>query len=166
MARNGTAARFLLTLGMLIGFGTVRAQDRTFKDAPQILRKTVRCLVTADYVAKDLKEIGLDSHSIAWARYHSGSIKGMTPTPEEMQVAIYSADGLSGWLLLAEKDQRGVILPVRNAYRLKRYGHHWQADEGNGRLATYEAMSAFSTQLSKYRRYQVKLEPDQGSCER
>jgi hypothetical protein len=105
-----------------------------------------------------LKEIGLESGSNAWARFHLGPIRGLTPVEDEVQVAVYAEDGVRGWLFLAERDPNGKISPIRNAYRLTRQGSEWTADEGNGGLGTYNAMTKFATRLFKYRRFRVKLE--------
>jgi hypothetical protein len=70
---------------------------------------------------------------------------------------------LHGWLLLAFRE-RGKFVAVRNAYRLTKVGSRWNADEGNGGLATYKAMGQFVTNLERSPRYRVKLAPRTEGC--
>jgi len=150
---------------MLLVFGSIgaRSADST-RRAPKLLRSAIGCLLTEDYVKTDLKELGLGLNGKAWARFHVGPVKGTTPVPNEIQVAVYAPGGARGWLLLAESDAPKSVMPLRNAYRLARNGTQWEADEGSGGLQTYKVMSAFATELYHTYLYRVDLEANQGSC--
>jgi hypothetical protein len=121
------------------------------------IQAVVGCLATKDFVLHDLEQIGLKPGDSVWIRIHVGSIPGMMPTPGQYYVAMYRRDGSEGWLLMADRDNTGAFVPVRNAYRLRRDGAHWAADEGNGGLATYKVMSRFATALFQSRRYRATI---------
>jgi hypothetical protein len=142
----------------------VRAADDSTNspEVPPLLGRAVGCLVTTDYVRHDLEQLGLKPGDSAWIRYHVGSIPGLTPTPGEYYVAVYTQDESRGWLLIADHRTNGSFVAIRNAYQLKREGARWTADEGNGGLATYKAMSKFAASLFQTPRYRVRLAP--GSC--
>jgi hypothetical protein len=84
------------------------------------------------------------------------------PTPGEYYIAVYAEEELRGWLLIADRDANGSLVPVRNAYRLKREGARWTADGGHGGLGTDKTMSRFATRLFQYLRYRVRVTA--GSC--
>jgi len=117
----------------------------------------IGCLAAKGFVLRDLDQIGLKLGDPVWIRLYIGSIPGMMPTPDQYYVAVYSKDETEAWLLMADRDSSGSVVPIRNAYRLKKNGVHWVADEGNGGLATYKVMSRFATRLFQSHRYRAKL---------
>ncbi len=165
MGRTPNSIRFILLVSLLLcGMPGEAAESKHLAEAPQALTSAVACLVSADFVQHKLDEIGLKMGTSAWVRYHVGSVRGINPTPGVFYVAVYSEDGLHGWLFIADRDPQGNLVPVRNGYRLTRKGTRWVADEGNGGLATYKAMSEFATRLAKSPRYRVKLVAASRDC--
>jgi len=126
------------------------------------IQSVVGCLVTEDFVIHDLEQIGRKPGDQAGGRFHVGSIPGMMPTPGEYYIAVYDKDESHGWLLMAFRDGKNSLVPVRYGYRLTKNGSQWTADEGNGGLATYRAMSRFATTLFESPSYHLNLSP--GSC--
>jgi len=123
------------------------------------------CFVATDFIRKyDLEPLGLHKGDWAYVRYYIGSIPGMGSTPDEIHVAIYSADEKRGWLLLAVPNSQGGIEVIHNAYRLTKDDSGWTADEGNGGNATYRAMSRFATWLTTQPLYCVRLQPGKAGC--
>jgi hypothetical protein len=150
----------LLLGGLLFGTG----QSKDVDSPPDSASTALGCLVAREFIRHDLQDLGLAPGRLAWVRYYIGSIPAMEPTPGEFYIAVYAEDGLRGWLLLSFRDQKGKFIAVRNAYRLTKAGSRWNADEGNGGLATYKAMGQFATKLEKSPRYRVKLEPCTQGC--
>jgi hypothetical protein len=165
MDQTTNSTRLILLVSLLL-YGMVgqAGESRRSAEAPQALTSAIACLVSADFVQHKLEGIGLKIGTSAWARYHVGSVPGMNPTPGEFYVAVYGEDGLHGWLLIACRDAQGNLVPVRNGYRLTREDTRWMADEGNGGLATYKAMSEFATRLAQRPRYRVTLVPASAHC--
>lgn len=131
---------------------------------PSHIAMATRCLVSADFVREDLRGLGLNLGETAAISYHIGSIPGMLATPGLMHIAVYAKDQQHGWLFLVDSDPKGGFVAVRNAYRLTRGANRWQADEGNGGLGTYEAVSRLATKLFSSRRYAVQLVPAKTGC--
>lgn len=130
----------------------------------ETVQKVVSCMVSADFIQKDLRSLGLRIGDKAVVKYHQGSVPGMMPTPKAVHVAVYSADRRHGWFLMAEPKRGGGYNVVRNAYRLKKTGTTWAADEGNGGLASYRAMSKLATKLAETTDYPVELTPSREGC--
>ncbi len=128
------------------------------------VQKVVNCMVTANFIQKDLRSLGLKIGDKTVVKYHQGSVPGMMPTPTAIHVIVYSTDGRRGWLLMAEPKKGGGYSAIRNAYRLQRTGPTWAADEGNGGLATYRAMSKLATKLAETTDYPVELTPSRKGC--
>lgn len=152
---------FILALS-LSGSGGEAAQPAHYLEASRPIQRIVGCLFTEEFVRHDLEQLNLNAGDSAWIRIHSGSIPGLMPTPTTSYIAVYTEDESQGWLLIADRGRKGSFIPVRNAYRLKKEGVRWTADEGNGGLATYKAMTRFATRLAQSSRYRVKLET--GNC--
>jgi hypothetical protein len=131
---------------------------------PALLLQSIHCLVAKDYIKDTLADIGLHPNDSAWVRYHRGSIAGFNPTPDEIQIAVYSRSGFRGWLLMAFTGADGRVSPIQNAYQLTWHRGEWSADEGNGGVATYRAMSAFANLLMKSPRYRITLKPESDRC--
>ena len=131
---------------------------------PERLKGAVGCLVAAEFVEHDLASLGLHVGDEARVRFRVGSVPGMAPTPGQYYVAVYSADERHGWLLIADPNSGGGFSVVRNAYQLTRIDSVWRADEGNGGLATYGAMSRFASALFRGPRYRVPLLPRTKGC--
>lgn len=159
------AGRVVLISGLLFAVTAMLGEDSKHSNAPPgAVVAALGCLVATDFIGDNLTELQLTRGSGAWIRYHIGSIPGTEPTPGEYYIAVYSMDGLRGWLFLADKDLHGRFVPVRNAYRVTKEGRQWRADEGNGGLGTYRAMSKFATRLAMTPRYRVKLVPRTQGC--
>lgn len=154
----------LLSSLFLAGLALSAQQPKRTPPAPRSVRTALGCLVARDYIQDDLQELKLGPGRSAWIRYYIGTIPGTSPTPGELYIAVYSEDGKHGWLLLSFPDSEGKSISVRNAYRLTKVGPRWEADEGNGGLGTYRAMSAFATRLARSKRYRVKLLPRTQGC--
>ncbi len=131
---------------------------------PQNIHQALGCLVTASYVTDNLASIGLRIGDEATVRYGIGSIPGMMKTPNMRWIAFYSKRGDRAWLLMADPDRKGGYVAVRNGYRLTEQRGRWQADEGNGGLATYAAMSRYAARLAERKAFKVKLVPLQNGC--
>ena len=163
--------RFAFTLTALVaatsGLCPARAQsaDKTPPSGvPTRLKAALECLVTADFVKADLKALGLNVGDVASVRYRSGSVPGMLPTPHQIQIAVYSRDQKRGWLLFAEPATGGGFVAIRNAYRLSRQQDKWEAEEGNGGLATYAAMGRLASTLFTSPAFRMQLSPGGGRC--
>ena len=113
----------------------------TTEPLPPDIHRALGCLVTASYVKDNLTSIGLRIGSEATVRYGFGSVSGMMKTPNTRWIAVYSKRGDRAWLLIADPDGKGGYAAVRNGYRLTKHASRWSADEGNGGLAAYAAVS-------------------------
>jgi hypothetical protein len=153
----------LLSLLLLARAALAAEEPKDTQPAPPSVTTALGCLVARDYIRDVLSELKLGPGKPAWVRYYIGTIPGTGPTPGEFYIAVYSENGLHGWLLLAFRE-RGKFVAVRNAYRLTKVGSRWNADEGNGGLGTYKAMGQFATKLEKSPRYRVKLTPRREGC--
>lgn len=133
--------------------------------APAPVRRALSCLLSHRSVVLDLADLRLQPGDLASIRYYVGTIPGTESTPGEFYIAVYAPGGMRGWVLIAVPTGRGRFLPVGNGYRLRKLRHGWQADEGNGGLATYAAMSRFAAWLVQHRRsYQIRLTPHPEYC--
>jgi len=165
MTRNCMTIRaFVLMSTLLVGTARSGNAAQPSQETPIILQQAIGCLVAKDYIRDTLQDIGLQSNDMAWVRFHIGSIKGFNPTPNEIQIAVYAKNGSRGWLLLAIHETDGKVSPVQNAYQLTLHRGKWSADEGNGGIATYRAMSLFANELFKSPRYRVMLKPSVEQC--
>jgi hypothetical protein len=139
-------------------------ESKDVGSAPKSVTTALGCLVARDFTRPVLEDLKLAPGRFAWVRYYIGTVPGMEPTPGEFYIAVYSEDGLHGWLLLSFRDPEGRFIAVRNGYRLTKVGSHWNADEGNGGMWTYRVMGQFATELEKSPRYRVKLAPRSQGC--
>lgn len=128
------------------------------------VRRALSCLVSHKVVAETLRDLRLKPGDLATVRYHIGSIPGWGPTPGEFFIAVYDPDDRNAWLLIADPANHGRFLPIGNAYRLRKLRHGWQADEGNGGLATYRTMSDFAARLIRQPAYRLRLTPHPEFC--
>jgi hypothetical protein len=149
---------------LLVYIAAFRMGAGRAEEPPRLVMSALDCVVSIDFNQRDLAEIGLRPGDLAWLRFHIGSIPGMEPSPGEYQIFIYNNDQSRGLILLALPSRTGAMYPLRNGYRLTRLGVSWNADEGNGGLATYAAMSGFATKVFQSRRYRVRLKPTKQSC--
>lgn len=166
MARTSTknVCRMILLSSLLVATHALGGEEsKDLGSPPDSVTSALGCLVARDFIKEDLEELKLAPGRSAWVRYYIGTIPGRAPTPGEFCIAVYSEDGLHGWLLLSFRE-RGKFVAVRNGYRLTKVGSRWNADEGNGGLATYRAMGQFATKLEKSPRYRVKLVPRTAGC--
>jgi hypothetical protein len=122
------------------------------------------CLMTSPYVQENLRTLRLKLGDTASLRFRIGSIPGTSPTADLIHLVIYASDERSGWLFLIDSDHNGGFVVVRNAYRLSRKGRKWHADEGNGGLGTYEALSRYAESLFGTQRYAIQLKQTKDNC--
>jgi len=121
--------------------------------------------VAAGFVQDKLKSLGLSVGDQAWVRFYVGSVPGMEPTPGLIHVFLYSDDKRHGLMLLADKNDAGGFVAVRNGYELTKQGSRWNADEGFGGVKTYEIMSRISTRVFLTKpRYRVRLQIGRVGC--
>src|SRR6266852_9820243 len=92
--KNNSIRPVLLLVVMLIGMTLWGDETHRLAVVPKSLKSAVGCLVTVDFVQRDLEQLGLKVNSLAWVRFHAGSIPGMSPTPGELQIAVYAEDGV------------------------------------------------------------------------
>ncbi len=141
------------------------AQNQQAGGPAKNLSRGIGCLVTQDWVADDLRELGLRVGGTAKARYETGSIPGVSPeSPTTTNVLLLSPHGSRGWLLFFRTQADGTIAAVRNGYRVKRIDGVWTASEGNGGVATYKAMGDYVTRLAKRPTVSVPLTPVADGC--
>lgn len=153
----------LITLLLIVGAAPAAEEPKETTSPPASITTALGCLVARDFIRADLEDLKLAPGRFAWIRSYIGTVPGTEPTPGEFYIAVYSEDGLHGWLLLSFREQ-GKFVAVRNAYRLTKAGSRWNANEGNGGLATYKAMGLFVTKLEQSPRYRVKLAPRTQGC--
>jgi len=152
-----------LLVGLIGARGTLAGAEQA-PSPPSRIAAAAGCLASADFVREALRALGLDIGQPVAIRYHAGSIPGMMATLGLLHIAVYAKDQQHGWLFLVDSDSKRGFVVVRNAYRLTRSRDKWQADEGNGGLATYEAVSRFAGTLFKSRRYLLHLTPAKSGC--
>ena len=122
----------LLTSLLLAGALIARGESKDVGSPPDSVTTALGCLVARDFISPALEDLRLAPGKSAWIRYYVGTIPGTGPTPGEFHIAVYSEDGLHGYLLLSFRDPKGKFVAVRNGYRLTKVGSHWEADMGNG----------------------------------
>jgi len=162
---TGNLSRVLLLTALLVAgsaFSEGESREKSF--VPRSVTHALGCLAARHFARSAFDDLKLAPGKSAWIRYYVGTVPGTNPTPGEFYIAVYSDDGLHGWLLLSFRDEKGKFVAVRNAYRLTKQGARWIADEGNGGLGTYRAMGQFATKLEKSPRYRVKLAPRTEGC--
>ena len=129
------------------------------------LQEGLSCLSTQSWVQDDLKELGVAIGQEVTVRYRQGSIPGTSPeSPQRINVIVYSKGQKVAWMFFFNKKVNNQITAIDNAYRLTLDSRGWSASEGNGGIATYQAISRFATKLSKEPTYQIVLQSDGSSC--
>jgi hypothetical protein len=119
------AVPMLVLFTLLVSAFRAHCGQADKKPAPALLKKVIGCLFAADYVRKyELEPLGLKESDWVWVRYHVGSVPGMSPTPGEIYVVLYSSDSQKGVLLLALPNNAGGFEALRNAYQLTRDQGH------------------------------------------
>jgi len=112
-----------------------------------------------------LEELGVAVGQEVTVRYRDGSIPGTSPvSSQRINVIVYSKDGKAAWMFFFDKRGGDKISAVDNAYRLTLDNRIWSASEGNGGIATYQAISRFATILSKESAHQIMLQSAGSSC--
>ena len=150
---------------LLLGTPAFAAEEpKEMHSPPTSVTTAFGCLVARDYIQPALEDLKLAPGRFAWVRYHIGSIPGTGPTPGAFNIAVYSDDGLRGYLLFAYRDKHGKFVAVQNGYRLTKVGSHWNADMGNGGMWVYKAVGEFAAKLEQSPRYRVKLAPRTEGC--
>ena len=146
------------------------AQQRPTGTSPHLaylrVRRALSCLVSENAVVDVLRDLRLKPGDTASIRYYVGTIPGSEPTPGELYIAVDAHGEQRAWLLIADPADHGRFLPIGNACRLRTLRHGWQADEGNGGLATYRTMSDFAARLIHQRSYRVQLAAHPEYCSR
>ena len=166
MLGQKVAAHFWCLLGLLLAASQVAAARPVGRPGPdQTATRLIGCLLTKDWVQDDLRKIGLIVGRHAVVRYRRGSIRGTEPkTPTTLNLIVYSTDGRHAWLFFARGYRGGKMAAVRNAYTLELDGEKWVAGEGNGGIATYEAVGRFASKVAKGRALRVRLIPATEAC--
>jgi hypothetical protein len=154
----------LISLLIIGGIAIAAEEPKEVQSPPPSVRAALGCLVARDYIEPALEDLKLRPGRLAWVRYYVGTVPGVEPTPGLYHIAVYSEDGRRGYMLLSFRDRRGKFVAVQDGYRLRKVGSHWNADMGNGGLATYKAMGEFAAKLEKSPRYRVKLTPRREGC--
>jgi hypothetical protein len=153
---------FLLVTCLLSTFSCLDARKQLPKQSQ--LQQVVACLAAQDWVQEDLKSLGLENKKALAVRYEIGSIPGTSPlTPNVWNLAVLDSDDKEGWLLFVRRDGSDFVA-LRNAYSLSRLGREWSAGEGNGGIATYEAVSRYVGQMSKQTPIIVNILPVPERC--
>jgi hypothetical protein len=149
LSTNTVCRTILLSLFLLAWPVLGGGESKDVGSAPDSVTTALGCLVARDFIRPVLVDLKLTPGRFAWIRYYIGTIPGMEPTPGEFYIAVYSEDGFHGWLLLSFRDPKGKFIAVRNGYRLTKVGSHWNADEGNGGMWTYNDLPPFSVPIIK-----------------
>jgi hypothetical protein len=150
---------------LLGGFHLINSQSLKATELDPNVRPALACLLRQDWVKDDIHNIGLRLGEKASVRYAIGSIPDTSPeTPGMLNITVYSKDQKRGWLFFVRPEKDGTLTAIRNAYALKRYRSGWSAGEGNGGLATYEAIGAYANQLAKSTDYRMTLNPGKDNC--
>ena len=74
-------------LAMLMCSLACAAFAQSSANPPELLPRSIGCLVAKDYIQNTLADLGLRVNNMAWVRFHQGSIRGFDPTPDEIQIA-------------------------------------------------------------------------------
>jgi hypothetical protein len=144
-----------------LGTGQVSGHStkQSVQVSPEDVQRVVSCLVAARFVQADLRSLGLRIGDKTTVKYHRGAVPGMMPVPGEIHIIVYSASRRDGWLLIAEPNNKSGFTAIQNAYKLHKVGARWKADEGNGGMATYRAMSKLAVMMADSTDYPVELKP-------
>src|SRR5205807_10090032 len=119
-------------------------QKKQAASTPDTIHRGIGCLVAQDWIKDDLRELGLRVGQTVNLRYQTGSIPGISPdTPDMTNVLIFSPSGKRAWLAFFRPQTDGTITAIRNGYRVRHMNGGWDASEGNGGIATYNALSAY-----------------------
>jgi hypothetical protein len=121
--------------------------------------------MSRDWVKDDLRDVGLRQGMIALVRYRLGSIPGTLPnSPDQLQVIIYSPDRKHARLYPMYLEKHDRFGTTHNAYNLTLSDGEWAASEGNGGVATYEAVRKYANSMAKQRAVRVRLVADSRGC--
>lgn len=86
------------------------------------------------------------------------------PTPNVINLVMYSADAQQGRLFMVTRDKDGHLQVVINRYDLTRKGDSWIADEGNGGLATFRAIARYVEKLTEVPAERLTANGDPSAC--
>jgi hypothetical protein len=164
ISTNNVCRMILLSLLLLARAALSAEEPKDMQSPPASVTTALGCLVARDYIRDALVDLKLAPGKFAWVRYYIGTIPGMGPTPGTFHIAVYSEDGLHGYLLLSFRDRHGKFVAVQDGYRLTKVGSHWDADMGNGGMWVYKAIGEFVRKLEKSPRYRVKLASLREGC--
>ena len=142
-----------------------RTRKRTAKLQSRVyIQQVVACLAAQEWIQEDLKAIGFEDKKTLTIRYKVGSIPGTSPRNSNVwNVAVFGRKGNDGWLFFVRREGSEFIA-LRNAYKLSRDGKVWSAGEGNGGIATYEAVSRYVSRMSKQSSNTVTVRPAPEGC--
>lgn len=130
-----------------------------------LVSKGVGCLVDQSWIVDDIRDLGLHVGDLARVRYAVGTIPGTSPpNTNVVNLIVYSKKGDRAWMLFFREGADGQVTAIRNAYRLNYSPAGWTASEGNGGIATYEAVGKYATNIAKLPARQVKLKPTSVNC--
>lgn len=150
-----------------------RSIANTYNESPQashvpqeVLQKGVNCLATQVWVSNYLAEIGVQSDTTATVRYKTGSIPGTSPErPSSINVIIYSPNQEQALLLFFEKRSDQTIQARDDGYLLGHSKGKWYVEEGNGGVATYEAIANYAAAVSREVPREIKIRPVRAGCQ-
>jgi hypothetical protein len=129
------------------------------------LTRAVGCLMSRDWVKDDLRDVELRQRMIAPVRYRLGSIPGTSPnSSDQFQIIIYSPDRKHARLYPMYLEKHDRFGTTHNAYNLTLSDGEWVASEGNGGVATYEAVRKYANSMAKQRAVLVRLVADSRGC--
>jgi hypothetical protein len=129
------------------------------------LQEGLSCLSIQSWAQDDLRELGVAIGDEVTVRYRQGSVPGTSPeSPQRINVILYSKDEKLAWMFFFDKKVGDQIAVIDNAYRLTLHDREWSANEGNGGIATYQAIGRFATSLSKESTHQITLRSASSSC--
>jgi hypothetical protein len=132
---------------------------------PDSFSKGFGCLISQTWAHDDLGELGLKPGERARVVYRTGSIPGLSPASSNTtNVLVLASDVSRGWLLFFRTEADGGVTALRNGYRIRHTSEGWSAEEGNGGIATYKAISDYVAQLAKGHILKVVLKPASDNC--
>jgi hypothetical protein len=128
--------------------------------------RIVGCFAAQAWIVDVLKELGLALGTTIEVRFGTGSIPGLDGHPNDLQVEFLGRDRNRAFLGLGSIAGDGKVTISPDGYTLERRANRWVAGEGNGGLATYEAVGRYADGLEKRPVVRLSLTPRPGGqCE-
>jgi hypothetical protein len=130
-----------------------------------LLVRAVGCLAAQSWALEDLRGVGVSRGERIAVRFTQETIPDTSPeTPEKTKMLLMNPAGSKGWLFFFKSEANGSITLDRNAYRVERSGNSWTAAEGNGGIATYKAIAAYTAILARSSPVELRLSPAPQRC--